>query len=130
MTAGAPAPPHDRRRLFWICILALFTAALAFSLRASVADELRAQYLVPIDPLHSFTLIAVALGASFLGFAISLFLLCAFVDLIGMKRLLLLAAMGFIGGTMLIIFCGSLAQGSAIYWFMLAGMVLQGMSWG
>ncbi|MBL8269196.1 MFS transporter [Steroidobacter sp.] len=127
MSAGAD---YDRSRLFWIGVLALFTAALAFSLRAAVADELRSLYLVPLDPTHSFTLIAEALGASFLGFAVTLFACCALVDVIGMKRLIMLAALGFIGGTLLIAFCGMLGTGYGVYWVMLAGMVLQGMSWG
>lgn len=128
--SSADTHEYNRGRLFWIGVMALFTAALAFSLRAAVANELRVEYLEVLDATHSFTLIAEALGASFLGFAATLFLCCALVDVIGMKRLILCAAIGFTSGTLLIIFCGVLGSGMSIYWIMLAGMVLQGMSWG
>ena len=62
----------NRRSLFWICVLALFTAALSFSIRTGVSGAIKVALLDQAAPLRSGEMIAAALGNSFLGFALSL----------------------------------------------------------
>ena len=88
---------YNRRKLFWIGLIALFTAGMSASLRATIAGDIKADYLDAIDLLNSGKMIAEALGVSFLGFAITLFAGSPLLDTIGMKRMLGLAALGFIG---------------------------------
>jgi predicted MFS family arabinose efflux permease len=129
MTPSAPQQ-YDRRRLFLIGVLALFTAALSASLRAAVANDIRLSFLEPVDTLRSAALVGQALGVSFLGFAATLFLASPLVDAIGMKRLLVGAASAFVGGTLLVVFAGSLADGMGVFWVIWAGMLLCGVGWG
>ena len=76
----------NRRSLFWICVLALFTAALSFSIRTGASGAIKAALLDPAVPLHSGEMIASALGNSFLGFALSLLVISPLLDVIGAKR--------------------------------------------
>ena len=121
---------YDRRRLFLIGVLALFTAALSAALRAAVANDIRIAFLEPIDTLRSAALIGQALGVAFLGFAATLFVVSPLLDVIGMKRVLLAAAAAFILGTLATVLAGHLAQGMGVYWIIWAGMLLSGIGWG
>src|SRR3546814_2651560 len=60
-------------RLFWLGVLALFTAAASLAIRGAIASGLKAEWIDPIAPLQAGELIAAALGAAFLSFAITLF---------------------------------------------------------
>ena len=55
-------PTINRREIYWVCVLALFTAALANALRAGVAGALKAALLDPIDAQHSGEMIGTVLG--------------------------------------------------------------------
>lgn len=120
----------NRRRLFWIGVLALFTAAMSASLRAAVAGDIKSSVLDAIDMAQSATLIGSALGASFLGFAITVFAASPFLDIIGMRRMLFIAMFSFVGGTLLVIFSGTLASGMNAYTMIWLGMLLSGVGWG
>ncbi|WP_204601977.1 MFS transporter [Paremcibacter congregatus] len=120
----------NRDRLFVISLLALFTAGMSAALRAAVAGDIKTSYLDGMDLAHSGALIAEALGVSFLGFAITLFLGSPLLDIIGMKRMLLIAAFCFIVGTGLVVFSGLLGTGASIYSFIWGGMLLSGVGWG
>ena len=120
----------NRARLFWLAVLALFTAATSASIRAAIASSLKAEWIDPVAPLEAGELIASALGSAFLGFAVTLFVTSAFLDQIGMKRMLLGCGAVFIIGTALIIGAGSIASGMAIYTLVFAGMLLSGIGWG
>ena len=41
----------NRHRLFWLSVLALFTASMSASLRAAVASSLKAEWIDPIAPI-------------------------------------------------------------------------------
>jgi len=125
VTAG-----FNRTRLFWLAVLALFTAAASASIRAAIASSLKAEWIDPIAPLNAGELIGSALGSAFLGFAITLFVTSAFLDQIGMRRMLLGCGACFIVGTGLVVGAGSLASGMTIYTLVFAGMLLSGIGWG
>ena len=120
----------EPRRLFWIGVLGLFSAAMNTSLRAGIAAHLKEQWLAPIDPIHAGEMIGSALGASFLGFSLTLFIASPFLDLIGMRRMLVGAATCLIGGTLLVVNAGSLAEGMALFHLVWIGMMLCGIGWG
>lgn len=120
----------ERSRLFWLGVLALFTAAVSASLRAAVASSLKAQWIDPIAPVQAGELIGAALGSAFLGFAITLFVASALLDKIGAKRILIGCGVCFLAGTGLIVGAGVLATGMTIYTLVWLGMMLSGIGWG
>jgi MFS family permease len=122
-----PQDGIDRRALFWICVLALFTAAVSFSLRTGASGALKAALFDPINLAGSGEMIATALGNSFLGFAISLLVICPFLDVFGAKRVILLASACFIAGPLLIIFA---PQSGDVVTMVTIGMVVCGVGWG
>ncbi|MEO7247997.1 MAG: MFS transporter [Novosphingobium sp.] len=122
------APPANHRSLFWISVLALFTAALANSIRAGSAGAIKAALLDKIDALHSGEMIGVVLGNSFLGFALSLVVISPLLDRIGAKRVVLFAAACYIVGPALVLL--SAQTGSLTYPLLNAAMVIWGFGWG
>ena len=124
-TDGYPA-----RRIFVICATALFTAGLSFSLRAASIGAIEAQVLAPIDATGSATLAGRLLGVAFLGFAATLGLGSAFLDAIGMGRMLFAAGLAFAAGTGVVVFAGSVAAGDAVYRVLWSGFLLSGLGWG
>ena len=118
------------RRLFWIGVLGLFTAAVNTSLRAGVAARIKDQWLTAIDPAHAGEMTGAALGASFLGFSLTLFIASPFLDTIGMRRMLIGAATCLIGGTLLVINAGNLGEGMFLFHLVWFGMMLCGIGWG
>lgn len=121
---------YDRRRIFIICTMALFTIAISMSLGATVAADLKTTFLDPIDFTSSATMIGEILGIIFLGFSITLFLVSPFMDLIGMGRAITIAALLIIIGNVILVFAGNIASGDEIYWALWIGMLLKGIAWG
>ncbi len=128
--ASKPADGFNRGALFWICVLALFTAAVSFSLRTGASGAIKEALFDPINALHSGEMIATALGNSFLGFAISLLVICPFLDVIGAKRVILLASACFIVGPALIIFAPQAGGADAVVQMVTIGMIVCGIGWG
>ncbi len=129
--ASLPAATYNRRALFWICVLALFTAAFANALRIATSGAIQADIFDKIDPAHSAQMIGAALGAAFSGFALSLLAVSPILDLLGARRVLLFAALCYIAGPLLIDFAPTLApsaqaSGDLVWW----GMGLTGLAWG
>ncbi len=118
----------NRRSIYWVCVLALFTAALANSLRAGVAGALKTALLDPIDAQHSGEMIGTVLGSSFLGFALSLLVISPLLDRIGAKRVVLFAAFCFIAGPLLVL--ASTSAGGSVYLLLNVAMVIWGFGWG
>ncbi len=120
----------NRRALFWICVLALFTAAMAYSLRIAASGAIKAAVFDPVDPANSGRLIGDALGAAFGGFALSLLVISPILDLVGAKRVLLFASFCFVTGPLLMVVAptvgGIMHGGDIVYW----GMALTGLGWG
>jgi predicted MFS family arabinose efflux permease len=124
MTTGT----DNRKSLYWICVLALFTAALANAVRAGAAGAMKTALLDPIDPQHSGELIGAVLGSSFLGFALSLLVLSPLLDRIGAKRVVLLASACFIIGPVLVLLAPS--SGGSVVTMLNIAMVIWGFGWG
>src|SRR3546814_15686174 len=70
---GCMTTTLHKGRLFWLGVLALFTAAASLAIRGAIASGLKAEWIDPIAPLQAGELLAAALGAAFLSFAITLF---------------------------------------------------------
>ncbi len=124
------ADVHNRRAVFWICVLALFTAAVSFSIRTGASGAIKGALLDPAVPLHSGEMIAAALGYSFLGFALSLLVISPLLDVFGAKRIVLLAAACFVVGPLLIVAAPIGGDIDAVYGLLTAGMVVSGVGWG
>jgi MFS family permease len=121
---------YNRRAIFWICVLALFTAAVSFSIRTGASGAIKAAVLDPTVPLHSGEMIAAALGYSFLGFAISLLVISPLLDVFGAKRVILLASACFILGPVLILLSPMGGDIGTVYPLLTLGMVVNGIGWG
>jgi MFS family permease len=120
----------NRHRLFWLSVLALFTASMSAALRAAVASNLKAQWIDPIAPIKAGELIGAALGSAFLGFSITLLIASALLDRAGMRNILIGCGIAFLIGTTLIIGAGAMAGGMAVYHLVWLGMLLSGIGWG
>jgi MFS family permease len=120
----------NRKKLFWIGVIALFTAAMSFSMRAAVAVDIKTSLIDVIDVSRSATLLAEALGVAFLGFAITLFVVSPLLDIIGIGRVVKGAGLSFIVGTLLVIFASAFGDAESAYRFLWLGMLLKGIGWG
>lgn len=120
----------DRRRLFWLSVLALFTASVSAALRSAIASSLKTEWIDPIAPIAAGELIGAALGSAFLGFALTLFVASALLDRIGMRQILAGCGLCFVAGTLLIVGAGTVASGMAVYHIVWLGMLVSGIGWG
>ncbi len=116
----------DKRRLFLVSLLALFTAGVGASLRSNVAGDLQRIFFDPIDKAHSAEMIGSVLGVPFLGYAITIAIGSSLLDVIGMGILLPMSGVLFIVGTLIIMFAG----GPHVYAVMWTGAVVTGIGWG
>ena len=127
---STPKQRCARTSIFGICVLALFTAAIAFSLRTAASGAIKAAIFDPIDPARSGQLTGAALGSAFAGFALSLLAVSPILDLVGAKRVLLTAAVCYVAGTALVVLApvlgGSSNAGDFVYW----GFGVTGIGWG
>jgi MFS family permease len=121
---------YNKPRLFIVSVLALFTAGLAASLRANVADDLKRIFLDPIDQAHSAEMIGAILGVAFLGFAITIAIGSPLLDTIGMAVLLPLSGVCFVLGTATFLLAGSLASGAGIQTVLFVAAIVTGIGWG
>jgi predicted MFS family arabinose efflux permease len=121
--SNSAGPPANHRSIFWICVLALFNAALANSVRAGAAGAIKASLLDPIDAEHSGEMIGTVLGNSFLGFALSLLVISPLLDRFGAKRVVLFASLCFVVGPALVLVTKS-------YMLLNLAMILWGCGWG
>ncbi len=126
----AKGPPANHRAIFWISVLALFTAALANAIRGGASEAMKQELFDPTAAERSGELIGSALGNAFLGFAISLLIISPLLDRIGAKRILMFAAASFIVGPVLILMAPSAGSFDAVYGVLTAGMIFTGFGWG
>jgi predicted MFS family arabinose efflux permease len=122
--------PFNIRAIFWISVLALFTAALANAIRGGASEAMKAELFDPTAAARSGELIGSALGNAFLGFAISLLVISPLLDKIGAKRIILFAAASFIIGPVLILLAPTAGSFDAVYAVLTAGMIFTGFGWG
>jgi predicted MFS family arabinose efflux permease len=122
------AQADNRKSIYWICVLALFTAALANSVRAGAAGAIKTALLDPIDAQHSGEMIGSVLGSSFLGFALSLLVISPLLDRFGAKRVILFAAACYIIGPGLVLLAAG--TGVSVLTMLNLAMVIWGFGWG
>ena len=123
-------PPANHKALFWISVLALFTAAFANAVRAGASKAIKAELFDPHDAAHAGELIGGALGNSFLGFALSLLVISPFLDRFGAKRVILFASLCFIVGPALTLLAANSADYASMNTLLNIGMVVWGLAWG
>jgi MFS family permease len=121
---------YNKSRLFLISVIALVTAGVSFSMRASIATALRATFFDPINATHSEQMIGSVLGIASLGFAITIAVGSPLCDYLGMGALLMLSSFCFMAGTLVVDFAGQIATGDAVYWVLWGGVALLGVGWG
>jgi MFS family permease len=119
---------YNLKAIYWICVLALFIAALSNSIRAGAAGAIKTALLDPIDAQHSGEMIGAVLGSSFLGFALSLLVISPLLDRFGAKRVLLFASACFIVGPGLVLLAAG--AGSSVLTLLNIAMVIWGFGWG
>lgn len=129
MTGDRPQA-YNVRAIFWICVLALLTAALSFSIRTGASGAIKAALLDPVAAARSGEMIAAALGNSFLGFAISLIVISPLLDKIGAKRVILFASACFVAGPILILLSPTRSGIAEVYGLLTVGMIVSGLGWG
>jgi MFS family permease len=128
--ADDKTPNLDPRKLFFAANLSIFMIGLGFAVRANVAGEIQRGIFNTIDLASSGTMIGQALGATFIGFALTLLFGSALVDHLGMRRMLLFSAAGYVLGSA-IVFAASLSvPGAHSYWLIYGGFLLTGLGWG
>ncbi|MEM6486143.1 MAG: MFS transporter [Pseudomonadota bacterium] len=120
----------NRTRLNQLGNLSIFMIGLGFAVRANIAPYLQADIYDKIDPLNSAAMVGGALGITFTGFALTLLFGSALVDLIGMKRMLLLSALGYIAGAIGLYVATLMPVGGAVETVVLASLLLTGLGWG
>lgn len=87
----------DSSRLFFASCIALVTTAMSFAIRGDIMGELQHVFVLDKTQLGWIS------GAAFWGFGLAMLLGGPLCDLVGMRRLLQLAAVGHIGGVLLTI---------------------------
>src|SRR2546421_5616164 len=106
---------YNKPRMFFLSVVALLTAGVSFSMRTSIADDLKTTFFDPIDRARSAEMLGSALGVAFLGFAFTIAIGSPLLDFIGMGRLLGGSGACFIVGTLIVIFSGKMAQRPPAY---------------
>ncbi len=120
----------DRKRLYYIGNLSIFMIGLGFAVRANIASNLQGEIYEKIDLVNSAALLGEALGATFTGFALTLLFGSALVDLIGMKRMLLLSALGYIAGAVGLLAATTMHVDSTVETVVWVSLLLTGLGWG
>ena len=123
-------PQIDRQRLYHVGNLSIFMIGLGLAVRANIAPNLQADIYDKIDLANSASMVGEALGITFTGFALTLLFGSALVDLIGMKRMLLLSALGYVAGAVGLLIAASMPVGGAVETVVLGSLLLTGLGWG
>ncbi|WP_374961393.1 sugar MFS transporter [Spongiibacter tropicus] len=120
----------DRKRLFLVGNLSIFMIGLGFAVRASIASDIQNDLFNQLDLARSAGLVGEVLGATFIGFALTLLFGSALVDRIGMRAMLLFSALGYIIGSALVLAVSFMPVSMLSYWLIFAGFLLTGLGWG
>lgn len=120
----------NRKRLFLVGNLSIFMIGMGFAVRASIASDIQSDLFNELDLAHSAGLVGEVLGATFIGFALTLLLGSALVDRVGMRAMLLFSALGYIIGSALVLVASFMAPSILSYWMIFAGFLLTGLGWG
>jgi MFS family permease len=118
---------YDTSKLFILSVLALTTAGMTFSIRGASVTAMQAHFFDVSNAATAGALITGAMSAAFIGGAAATFIGSPLCDSLGMGRLLLLASLCHIGGTLGIIFAPVGTSAYTIHWI---GMVTAGLAGG
>ncbi len=118
------------KRIFLIGNLSIFMIGLGFAVRTKIAGDLERDIYAVIDAANSATLVSEALTMTFIGFALTLLFGSAIVDWIGVKLMLLLSALGYIVGSLMIIAAANGEVGASTMTLVNIGLLLTGLGWG
>ncbi|HCS27008.1 MAG TPA: MFS transporter [Spongiibacteraceae bacterium] len=129
-TSFNQSKPLDRKRLFLVGNLSIFMIGLGFAVRASIASDIQGDIFNELDLARSAGLVGEVLGATFIGFALTLLFGSALVDRVGMRAMLLFSAMGYIVGSAIVIAASFLPVSILSYWLIFGGFLLTGLGWG
>jgi len=105
----------QREKLFWASCFALLVTSLSFGIRAGILNQLGVDFQLSASELGSIT------ATAFWGFPLAIVVGGFIVDIIGMKRLLVLAFFFHLAGIILTVF----AQG---YWTLFLSTLLVGIA--
>ncbi len=105
----------QREKLFWASCFALLVTSLSFGIRAGILNQLGLDFQLSASELGTIT------ATAFWGFPLAIVIGGFIVDIIGMKRLLVLAFIFHLGGILLTVF----AQG---YWTLFISTLLIGIA--
>lgn len=108
-------PNIQTTKLFWASCLALLVTSLSFGIRAGIMNQLGVDFQLSTAQLGTIT------AAAFWGFPLAIVVGGFVVDMIGMKRLLVMAFIFHLAGIILTIF----AQG---YWSLFLSTLLVGIA--
>lgn len=120
----------DRKRLYYIGNLSIFMIGLGFAVRANIAPDLQTNIFDQIDIANSAAMVGEALGITFTGFALTLLFGSALVDIIGMKKMLLLSALGYVLGSVGLLLATQMTVGEGVHTVVLTSLLLTGLGWG
>ncbi|MFK7887332.1 MAG: sugar MFS transporter [Gammaproteobacteria bacterium] len=127
---ASPSTDSNRSMLFVISLMALFTAAMVFSLRVAASGAIKEALYDPVDIANSGRMIGDALGAAFLGFAGSLLIASPLLDIVGVKRVFVLSSLCYITGALIIVAAPVMASGADVVPLVWWGMLVSGVGWG
>jgi len=125
-----PIDAIGRRRLFVLSNLAIFMIGLGFAVRANIAADLQRDLFDGLDLARSAAMVGEVIGATFIGFALTLLFGSALLDRVGMKRMLMFAATGYLLGSLMVIGASLLGSDWSSYWLIYSGLLLTGLGWG
>ncbi|WHI47105.1 MFS transporter [Microbulbifer sp. VAAF005] len=121
--------PLDKK-IFLVGNLSIFMIGLGLAVRAVIATNLQEDIYNHIDLANSTAMLGEAIGITFAGFAFTLLFGSALVDLVGIKRMLLLSSIGYVLGSLLIIFASMIPPSAGVENLVLIGLLLTGLGWG
>jgi len=120
----------DRKKLYYIGNLSIFMIGLGFAVRANIAPDLKTDIYDHLDLANSAAMVGEALGITFTGFALTLLFGSALVDVIGMRRMLLFSALGYVAGAAGLLAAAMVPVGALAETLVLGSLLLTGLGWG
>lgn len=120
----------DRQKLYYIGNLSIFMIGLGFAVRANIGPNLITDIYENIDMANAAHMVGEALGSTFVGFALTLLFGSALVDYVGMKKMMLLSAIGYILGACGLLYAASNPTMSGVDNIVLLSLLLTGLGWG
>lgn len=130
----------DKKVLFLASCIALIATAMSFAIRGDIMGDFETEFVRPHvsesgdgsaaslaeQDSHVKTRLGIIAGAAFFSFGLTILFGGPLVDLLGMGRLLRLAAACHIGGTILTIFAAKFAFIAPSFWIIVAATLIIG----